>query len=585
METKPPRHLITAALPYINGVKHLGNLIGSLLPADVSAKFLRQQGAQVLFICGTDEHGTPAEIAAQAAGQPIETYCETLYAIQKQSYEAFGIGFDYFGRSSAPSNHHLTQQFFLALTANGFIQERTIRQYYSLTDQRFLPDRYLEGTCPKCGYAKARGDQCDGCSVLLDPAELLSPYSTISHSYDLELRESTHFFLDLHLLAECLETWIQQQHHWSDMVKGISKKWLNEGLQARCITRDLRWGIPIPVEGYENKVFYVWFDAPNAYISITQDWAAQTGQPDAWKAWWLLAKGEKTGEKTGEDAEDDTVHYTQFMAKDNVPFHAIFWPAVLFASDQGFRQVDTLKGFHWLTYEKGKFSTSQKRGVFADKALALFPPDYWRYYLLSHAPETADADFTFTHFAAVVNKDLADVLGNFVNRTFVLVHKYQNGKVPLVLDDTTLDRGLLAQSTALVESLTEHLSHLRFRQASHALRCLWVLGNGYIAAQKPWELIKQAPEQAAVVLTHCLHLVRLFGIVSHPFIPFTARTLLMLLQEEGLLRDLEKTPFQEGLNFQALGAGHVLAAPELLFQKIDPQTIETLTATFSGQEM
>ncbi len=573
METKIRRHLITAALPYINGVKHLGNLIGSMLPADVYAKFLRQQGEDVLFICGTDEHGTPAEIAAQEAGQPIEAYCEALYKTQKENYEAFGIKFDYFGRSSSPSNHQLTRQLFLALKQNGFIQERTIRQYYSLADQRFLPDRYVEGTCPKCGYAKARGDQCDGCGVLLDPVELLNPYSAISHSYDLELRQSNHFFLDLHLLTERLETWIQQQHHWSDTVKGISKKWLNEGLQARCITRDLKWGIPVPVEGYEDKVFYVWFDAPNAYISITQDWAAETGQPEAWKAWWLLEEGGKT------------VHYTQFMAKDNVPFHAIFWPAVLFASDQGFRQVDTLKGFHWLTYEKGKFSTSQKRGVFADKALELFPPDYWRYYLLSHAPETSDSDFTFAHFASVVNKDLADVLGNFVNRTFALVHKYQEGKIPSLLDATTLDPELLAQSTALVETLKEHLDQLRFRQASQTLRTLWVLGNEYIAAQKPWELIKQNPDQAAVILTHCLHLIRLFAIVSHPFIPFTARTLLTCLQDEVLLKNLEKTPFQEGLNFYALGVGHALAAPQVLFQKIDPETVEALTQAFSGQEM
>lgn len=568
MEATPNHHLITAALPYINGIKHLGNLIGSMLPADVYARFLRQQGEDVLFICGTDEHGTPAEIAAQEAGKPIEVYCEELYQGQKDIYQSFGIDFDFFGRSSAPSNHHLTQEIFKALQQHGFIQARTIKQYYSPTDGRFLPDRYVEGTCPKCDYPKARGDQCDGCGTLLDPTELIDPYSAISKSHDLELRQSEHFFLELQQLEGRLATWIQGQEHWSDTVKGIAKKWLNEGLQARCITRDLKWGVPLPVAGHEDKVFYVWFDAPNAYISITQDWAAEKGDPEAWKSWWLKDQGD--------------VHYTQFMAKDNVPFHAIFWPGVLFASDLGFRTVDTLKGFHWLTYDKGKFSTSQKRGVFADQALELFPADYWRYYLLSQAPESADSDFTFTHFASVVNKDLADVLGNFVNRTFALVYKYGQGSVQVTLDPTTLDQALLDKATALVETLEDHLTHLRFRQATHTLRMLWVLGNEYIAEQKPWELMKQDPQAGNRVLAHCLHLIRLFALCSHPFMPQTAKRLLTLLQDHALLDQLQTTPFSEGLRFGALASGHALAKPEVLFQKVEADQIEDLTQRFSG---
>jgi methionyl-tRNA synthetase len=562
------KHLITSALPYINGIKHLGNLIGSLLPADVYARFLRQRGEEVLYICGTDEHGTPAEIAAHEHGQAIEDYCAHMYDIQRDIYDRFGIQFDHFGRSSAPSNHHFTQEIFLEMWHREFIEEREIHQYYSLEDDRFLPDRYVEGTCPHCGYAKARGDQCDGCGTLLDPTDLEDPYSSLSGSRNIELRATKHLFLLLDKLSADLETWTQEQSQWPDMVKGIAKKWLKEGLQPRCITRDLKWGVPVPLPGYETKVFYVWFDAPNAYVSMTQDWSVAQGKPDDWKTWWL-------------PSEDSQIHYTQFMAKDNVAFHAIFWPGMLMASGRAWKQVDYIKGVNWLTYDKGKFSTSQKRGIFTDTALDLYPADYWRYYLLANCPEGADADFTFSSFAAVVNKDLADILGNFVNRSFALIHKYFEGKVPLQLQESEVDKELQEKANSLVDQFQENLSTLKIRQAAATLRSLWVLGNEYITEQKPWETLKTDPQRAARCLTHCVHLIRLYALTSYSLIPFTAEKLLEMLND-ATKDTLGEVDIKDGLDFAFFPVGHPLQSPQRLFDKIEESAIKELIQQYGG---
>ena len=562
------RYLITSALPYINGVKHLGNLVGSILPADIYAKYLRQTGAEVLFICGTDEHGTPAEIAAQEQKKEVSEYCADIYEIQKNIYEKFDIDFDYFGRSSSISNHNLTKEIFINLQKNNCVFEKTINQYYSIDDKRYLPDRYVEGQCPYCNFQKARGDQCDGCGSLLDPENLINPYSTISGSYNLELRQTKHIFLDLRKQEKNIKDWINSRNKWPEVVKGIAKKWLNEGLTPRCITRDLKWGIKVPYEGYEDKVFYVWFDAPNAYISITQDWAANTGNPESWKEWWL----------------DDNVCYTQFMAKDNVPFHAIFWPAVLFSSKMGFKQVDYIKGFHWLTYEKGKFSTSQKRGVFTDVALTLFPSDYWRYYLISNCPETSDSDFSFAHFASVINKDLANVLGNFINRTLSLLQKFNNSSIPLKLDNSTLDHALIHKLSADVNQLEESLKLLKFRSACQHLRSIWVLGNEYITEKAPWTTYKIDKETTFVTLVHCVHLLRLFAIISYPFIPSSAFKILSLLNDPNLDR-IKSLSFEQGLNFFYFEKDHSLEQPIKMFERIEDSIVDKLTEEFSGKSL
>ncbi|MBU2382040.1 MAG: methionine--tRNA ligase, partial [Alphaproteobacteria bacterium] len=377
------RILVTSALPYINGIKHLGNLAGSMLPADVWSRFKRAQGHEVLYICATDEHGTPAELAAAAAGQDVRTYCDEQHEIQKRAGEAFGLSYDGFGRSSGAPNRRLTQHFAAKLEENGFIEERVDRMIYSVDDARFLPDRYVEGTCPHCGHVGARGDQCDNCGRLLDPTDLIDPYSAVSGSKNLEARDTRHLYLLQTRLEGAIRDWIGSKSGWQTLAKSIALKHLDEGLIDRGITRDLKWGVPVvgpdgaPRPGMEGKVFYVWFDAPIEYIGATEEWAAANGR--TWRDWWRLDEGA------------DDVRYVQFMGKDNVAFHTVSFPATILGSGEPWKTVDQLKAFNWLNWYGGKFSTSQKRGVFMDQALELLPADYWRWHLTAYGPEHSDA--------------------------------------------------------------------------------------------------------------------------------------------------------------------------------------------------
>jgi methionyl-tRNA synthetase len=401
------RYLITSALPYINGIKHLGNLAGSMLPADVHARFRRMQGHDVLFICATDEHGTPAELAAVETNLDVRTYCDQQYQIQKRVCGQFLLSFDWFGRSSNPPNHRLTQHFCDCLEQNGLIEERVAQQIYSIDDHRFLPDRYVEGTCPICGFERARGDQCDSCGRLLDPTQLKKPRSKVSGSTNLELRDTVHLFLLQSKLADRIRSWVDAASEWPHLARSIAYKWLDEGLQDRSITRDLSWGVPVtkngrPRPGFEDKVFYVWFDAPIEYIGSTQEWAEATD--DDWARWWRTDRG----------ASDVT--YIQFMGKDNVAFYTVSFPVTIIGSGEPWKLVDRLKAFTWVTWYGGKFSTSENSGIFMDEALELLPADYWRWALMANAPEGSDSAFMWEHFRTSVNGDLADVLGNFVNR-------------------------------------------------------------------------------------------------------------------------------------------------------------------------
>jgi methionyl-tRNA synthetase len=497
------KYLITSALPYINGIKHLGNIIGSILPSDVYARFLRQQGEKVLFICGTDEHGTPAEIAAQDEGMEVSAYCEKMHLVQKNIYEGFNIQFDYFGRSSAPSNHKITQEVFKELDNNNYIAEKVIAQVYSLDDKRFLPDRYVIGTCPHCGFDKARGDQCDQCGRLLDPTDLITPRSAISGSTNLEVRQEKHLFITLDLLTDKLKDWLATKKNWPSFSMSVANKWLTEGLNPRCISRDLKWGIPIPKKGFEDKVFYVWFDAPMAYIAITKDWAKEVKHDvDAWQEWWL-----------GDTSE---TCYVQFMAKDNLPFHSIMWPAMLLGANPKWKTVDILKGFHWLTYEGGKFSTSLNRGIFSDTALDLFPADYWRYYLLANIPETSDSDFKLPDFIATINKDLVGILGNFINRVAALVKKYFNNSVPTYNANNDFIKMLKPRCDTLVKAIKDDYYAVNMRAIMRHVRELWALGNEFITEAAPWTLVKQDAAAAANVLAACLHLIRLYSFICFP---------------------------------------------------------------------
>lgn len=568
------RILITSALPYINGIKHLGNLVGSQLPADLFARYMRGRGHEVLFLCATDEHGTPAELAAAKAGQPVAEYCAQMHKVQDDIARRFGLSFDHFGRSSSPQNHRLTQHLAGKLAENDLIREVSEEQVYSNADGRFLPDRYIEGTCPNCGYDKARGDQCENCTKQLDPVDLIDPHSAISGSTDLEVRETKHLFLRQSALKDDLDKWVDSKADWPILTTSIAKKWLHDGdgLQDRGITRDLDWGIPVKRgtedwPGMEGKVFYVWFDAPIEYIACAAEWAETQGLDDsAWERWWRTDKG----------AGD--VRYVQFMGKDNVPFHTLSFPATLIGSGEPWKMVDHLKSFNYLNFEGGQFSTSQGRGVFQDQALEILPADYWRWWLLSHAPESNDSEFTWENFQVSANKDLADVLGNFVSRVTKFCRSRFGEAVP--------EGGTYGEAeTALIESLTtrirayeQHMQDMEVRKSAAELRAIWVAGNEYLQSAAPWATFKDDPEKAAMQVRLGLNLIRLYAVLSAPFIPDASARMLAAMKT-----DDAGWPDDVADALKALQPGHAFEVPDVLFAKITDEQREDWQERFSGQ--
>jgi methionyl-tRNA synthetase len=572
------RILITSALPYINGIKHLGNLAGSMLPADVYARFQRARGAEVLYICATDEHGTPAELAAAAAGQEVGAYCDAQHAAQRDIAKAFGLSFDWFGRSSSPENRELTQHFAHVLEVNGLIEERLDRMIYAIDDGRFLPDRYVEGVCPHCGFEKARGDQCDNCGRLLDPTDLIAPYSAVSGSRNLEVRDTRHLYVLQTRLADRIRAWVDSHADWPLLTRSIAYKHLDEGLIDRGITRDLAWGVPVAYQGvarpgFENKVFYVWFDAPIEYIAATHEWATAKGgaNPEQdWRRWWRLDEGA------------DDVRYVQVMGKDNVAFHTVSFPATILGSGEPWKTVDMLKSFNWLNWYGGKFSTSGRRGVFMDQALALLPADYWRWYLTANAPEGSDTAFTWDQFATAVNKDLADVLGNFVNRITKFAENRFEGRVPEGGEPGPLEQKLYGELTARVAELTAQMEGLELRKSAQSLRAIWGLGNEYLAEAAPWTVIKTDPVRAGMIVRTGLNLVALFARLSHPFIPFTAQRIAEAVASESLTGAWPTGDVAAALT--ALGPGAPIRAPEVLFKKIDDAQIAAWAEQFGGDE-
>ena len=565
------RHLITSAIPYINGIKHLGNLVGSQLPADLYARYLRGRGHEVLFLCATDEHGTPAELAAAKAKKPVAEYCAEMHGVQAEIAKGFRLSFDHFGRSSSAQNHKLTQHFAGRLKEAGLIREVSEKQMYSHADGRFLPDRYIEGTCPNCGFDSARGDQCDNCTKQLDPVDLINPHSVISGSTDLEMRETKHLYLRQSTLKDQLEAWIDSKKDWPILTTSIAKKWLNDGdgLQDRGITRDLDWGIPVrdgdkDWPGMEGKVFYVWFDAPIEYIACSQEWV-DAGKGTDWERWWRTDKG----------AEDVT--YTQFMGKDNVPFHTLSFPATILGSGEPWKLVDYIKSFNYLNYDGGQFSTSRGRGVFMDQALEILPADYWRWWLLSHAPESSDAEFTWENFQASVNKDLADVLGNFVSR----ITKFCRSKFGEVVPEGgaygAQEEALIADLAARVATYQGLMDAMEVRKSSAELRAIWVAGNEYLQSAAPWSTFKEDPEKAAMQVRLGLNLIRLYAVLSAPFIPDASETMLKAMNAEGAGWPDDVASFLGGLP-----AGHAFTVPDVLFAKITDEQREDWQTRFAG---
>ena len=564
------RILITSALPYVAGVKHLGNLVGSMLPADIFARFCRARGHETLAICATDEHGAPIELAALEEGIAPREFCDKWHAVQKKLGDDFGLAWDNFGRSSSAANHELTLHFARQLWKNGFLELKTTKQAYSVTDARFLPDRYVIGTCPHCGYDRARGDQCENCTRVLDPIDLIAPRSAVSGAQDVEIRDSTHLFLKQSQFAEKLRTWIEShKQDWSPVVTSIAFKWLDEGLRDRGITRDLEWGIPVPDDiadgALKGKVFYVWFDAPIEYIAATKEWADRNGHD--YRDWWQ-----------GKD-----VTYWEFMGKDNVPFHTVGFPVTIMGSGEPWKLVDRLKGFNWLNYDGGKFSTSGKRGIFMDKALDIAPADVWRYYLAANAPESADSNFTWEHFAGVVNKDLADVLGNFVLRVTKFCVARFDGVMPGEGVYGDEEKALIAELDRRVATYTDYIGDADFRKAMGELRAIWVAGNEYLTRAAPWTHIKTDRDRAAVGVRMGLNLVHLFAHLSWPVMPTLSATIHRSIQPIGYAGGA--IPWPQGNmaeELDQLEPGQPITPPDVLVIKITDEQVAELKIQFGG---
>ena len=558
--------LVTSALPYINGVPHLGHMVGCLLPSDIYARFMRMMGNEVLYICGTDEHGTTSEVGALKAGMDVQAYCDMNHDRHAKTYKDFELSFDFFCRTSTEQNKEMTYHIFEQLDKNGFIEEKTIKQVYSIDDKMFLADRYITGTCPYCGYEKARGDQCENCTKVLEPTDLIDARSSISGSKNLEVRETKHLFLNLPKLEGELAAWLKtKEPFWPDVAYTIAQKWLKEGLQERCITRDLKWGFKVNKKGYEDKVFYVWFDAPIGYIGITKQWADEKPQERNWKDWWQNPK---------------EVRHVEFMGKDNVPYHAITFPATLLGTRENWTQVDFLKGFSYLTYEGGKFSKSENRGIFAEDAIKEFPADYWRYWLMSNAPEGSDASFTWELFAGSVNKDLNGVLGNFVSRVLKMTSSKLGNKVPEGGEYSKLEEDLIATLQQRVNDYIKYLNEMEFRKALGELRAIWVEGNNYISVAEPWTVIKTDEKRAKVILRACINLIRIFAILSAPIMPKVAQSMLDRLGVESVsLKD-----FDVKKEMNALKGGEDFEVGEMLFERITPERLEELKAKYGSSK-
>lgn len=548
------KYLITSALPYVNGELHLGHLVGCYLPSDVYARFCRAKGRDVLFVCGADEHGTPAIIGAAKENMPVKEYNDKYYEKHLRAVSDFKLSFDLYGRTHTQLQENLIHDLFTRLDEQGLIEERETIQPFSVDDNTFLTDRQLVGTCPKCGYDKARGDQCDRCGSIYEATELLNPKSTISGSANIEMRPTKNLFFLASKIEGTWKKWLDEHApKWSKTAAAIAKGWANEGLRDTSITRDLSWGISVNKPGYENKVFYVWFDAPWGYVSISQ--AANKD----WATWW----------------KNPDCHYAQFMGKDNVKFHSVFFPEQQLAMNDNWKTVDMLKSMNFLNFDGGKFSKSEQRGIFLDEAIDIAPSDTWRYTLMASAPETDDNDFTIARFADIVNKDLNGMLGNFVSRVCKLSNKNFGNTVPKSAD---IDKELKSKINEKLDELTDALDACEFRSSVFALRSLWAIGNEYMTEKEPWALVKNGDMDAAQhVLNNCFQLIDFYARVSAPFIPDAAEKM------QNIFADKHDLSWPN--EFEArVKDGTEFTIPENLFERIDDDTVKFLTEKYSSKK-
>ncbi|MBE0651527.1 MAG: methionine--tRNA ligase [Bacteroidales bacterium] len=545
------RYTLTSALPYANGPIHIGHLAGVYVPADIYARYLRSKGNDVLFIGGSDEHGVPITIKARKEGVSPQDIVDRYHNIIKKSFEELGVSFDIYSRTSAPVHHETASEFFAHLYRDGKFIEKTNEQYFDEETGTFLADRYITGTCPHCGFEKAYGDQCEHCGTSLSPLELINPKSALSGNVPV-LKETKHWYLPLDQYEGWLRDWILEGHKddWKSNVYGQVKSWIDQGLKPRAVTRDLDWGVKVPLEEAEGKVLYVWFDAPIGYISASKEWSQKTGKD--WEPYW----------------KSDDSKLVHFIGKDNIVFHCIIFPAMLKA-EGSYILPDNVPANEFLNLENDKISTSRNWAVWLHEYLEDFPgkQDVLRYVLTANAPETKDNDFTWKDFQARNNNELLAIFGNFVNRTLVLTQKYFEGKVPQKGELTDSDRETLEALKGFPDKIAQSIEHYRFREALSELMNLARLGNKYLTDNEPWKLFKTDKERVATILNISLQIAANLAILSEPFLPFSAEKLTNMLNQEKLLWDAAGSS-------ELLKAGHQLGTPDFLFEKIEDSDVE-----------
>ncbi|MEM3087902.1 MAG: methionine--tRNA ligase [Candidatus Bathyarchaeia archaeon] len=543
--------LITAALPYANAKLHLGHLRSTYIPSDIYARYLRLKGEQVIYICASDEHGTPIAVRAEKEGITPQEYVDKYHKLIKEDLEKVGCSFNIFSRTTHPTHAKLTQEFFIRLLENGYIYDAEYEQLFCSNCKRFLPDRYVEGICPYCGAEGARGDACEACGRYLKPTELKEPYCVICHSKP-NVKKTRHWFFKLSALQKFLEDWITKNDKLPANVKHYASQWLREGLKDWCITRDLNWGVPVPVKGGEGKVIYVWFDAPIGYVSATKVLFESIGKPDAWKEYWQ---------------KDGT--FIHFIGKDIIYHHAIFWPAMLKCHGD-YNLPTTLVASEFLTLEGKKMSKSRGWVVEISDYLKTFEPDSLRYYLTVVSPLHKDADFSWDDFGRRHNDELADILGNFIHRALTFTYRNFNKKIPQPGKLDEYDLNVLNAIKETHKRVTEQIESFNFHVAVKSAIELAALGNRYLNEKQPWTTVKTVPEKAGTALYISNQIVKALAIMLEPFIPFTAETIWQLLNLPGSVHEQN---WNEAI--KEIPPGHKLNPPKPIFKKIEPTTIES----------
>ena len=570
MKKKFKRLLVTAALPYANGKLHLGHLAGAYLPADIYVRYQRslRKYEDIAFICGSDEHGVPITITADQEKTTPQAVVDRYHVMNKLAFDKFGMSFDNYSRTSLPLHHETASEFFVVLHDAGVLKEKKEKQLYDEKANMFLPDRYVEGTCPVCQNPEARGDQCEKCGTYLNPTELINPRSKITGNTP-TVKETSHWYFPLGNYQDRLKSYIQERKErdgWKENVLRYCESWFKEGLADRAVTRDLQWGVKVPLKGYENKVLYVWFDAVLGYVSWTKEWAQKIGRPEKWKDFWL----------------DDSTKYVAFIGKDNIVFHCIVFPAMLMAwndtSKEKYILPENVPANEFLNFEGQKFSKSRGWGIDVDEFLEEFPADALRYALTMNLPESRDADFYWKDFQARHNNELADILGNFVNRTLTFAHQNFEGKVPSTpnfhklktMGEGSTDDALVIQLASTQDAAGEFFESYRFRDGALQIMNLARFANKYFNDNEPWKTIKENPERCAMTMNLCLQTVRSLAILIEPILPFIAKKIWKIL-------NLASSPSEIGwksAGISGLKEGHQLGKPEILFTKIEDEVIE-----------